>query len=173
MLAIKKGGTMRKFVIPVALVLTFAVILGTVACGGGEEEPTPTPTPTDEELIQELLDEQVAALNELDWETVYNQRSPSFQSRVTLQEFEAFFEMAYADIIPSVESGEAEVVITDLEISVEGQYGYMTGNLGLDGTVILPFTDEAPDIWQKIDGQWYNLETNPDFPGYDPSELPD
>jgi hypothetical protein len=164
---------MRKFAIPVALLLALAMILGTVRCGGGEEEPTPTPTPTDEAVILQLLDEQIAALNELDLETVYNQRSPSYRSRVTLQNFEDFLRVAYADVLPSVESGEAEIVFTDQELSVEGEYAYMTGDLGLDGTVMLAYTDESPDIWQKIDGTWYNLETNPDFPGYDPSELPD
>ena len=164
---------MRKLAVPITLFLALALILGTVRCGGGEEEPTPTPTPTDEAVILELLDEQIAALNELDWETVYDQRSPSYRSRVTLQEFEAFFEVAYADVIPLVESGEAEVVLTDLELSVDGEYAYMTGDLGLDGTIMLAYTDESPDIWQKIDGTWYNLETNPEFPGYDPSELPD
>lgn len=89
-----------------------------------------------------------------------------------MQDFGAFFEVAYADVIPLIESGEAEVVITDLEISVEGEYAYMTGDLGVNGTVLLPYTDESPDIWQKIDGTWYNLETNPAFPGYDSSELP-
>ena len=164
---------MRKFAIPVTLLLALALILGTVRCGGGEEEPTPTPTPTDEAVILGLIDEQTAAMNELDFETVYNQRSPSYRSRVTLQDFGTFFEAAYADVIPLIESGEAEVVITDMELSVEGEYAYMTGDLGVNGTVLLPYTDESPDIWQKIDGTWYNLETNPAFPGYDPSELPD
>ena len=164
---------MRKFAIPVALLLALAMIIGTVRCGGGEEEPTPTPTPTDEAVILQLLDEQIDAMNELDFETVYNQRSPSYRSRVTLQDFGTFFEAAYADVIPLVESGEAEIVFTDQELSVEGEYAYMTGDLGVNGTVLLSYTDESPDIWQKIDGTWYNLETNPDFPGYDPSELPD
>ena len=171
---------MRKFAIPVTLLLALAMILGTVRCGGGEEEPTPTPTPTDEAVILELIDEQTAAMNELDFETVYNQRSPSYRSRVTLQDFGTFFEAAYADVIPLIESGEAEVVITDMELSVEGEYAYMTGDLEVHGksivispTLLLSYTDESPDIWQKIDGTWYNLETNPEFPGYDPSELPD
>ena len=164
---------MRRFAIPVALLLALAMILGTVRCGGGEEEPTPTPTPTDEAVILQLLDEQIDAMNELDFETVYNQRSPSYRSRVTLQDFGTFFEAAYADVIPLVESGEAEIVLTDMELSVEGEYAYMTGDLELDGTVLLAYSDESPDIWQKIYGTWYNLETNPEFPGYDPSELPD
>ena len=164
---------MRKFAIPVTLLLALALILGTVRCGGGEEEPTPTPTPTDEAVILQLLDEQIDAMNELDFETVYNQRSPSYRSRVTLQDFGTFFEAAYADVIPLVESGEAEIVLTDMELSVEGEYAYMTGDLELDGTVLLAYSDESPDIWQKINGTWYNLETNPEFPGYDPSELPD
>jgi hypothetical protein len=112
-------------------------------------------------------------MNELDFETIYNQRSPSYRTRVTLPEFEAFLRAAYADVMPLVESGEAEVAITDMELGVEGEYAYMTGDLGVNGTVLLPYTDESPDIWQKIDGTWYNLETNPDFPGYDASELPD
>ena len=164
---------MRKYAIPVALLLALALILGTVRCGGGEEEPTPTPTPTDEAVILQLLDEQIDAMNELDFETVYNQRSPSHRTRVTLQDFQDFLELAYADVMPLVESGEAEIVFTDQELSVEGEYAYMTGDLGVNGTVLLSYTDESPDIWQKIDGTWYNLETNPEFPGYDPSELPD
>jgi len=48
----------------------------------------------------------------------------------------------------------------------------MTGNLEVDGDVLMPYTDDFPDIWQKIDGTWYNLETNPMFPGYDPGVLP-
>jgi len=152
---------MKKLAIIAALILSLALVLGTLGCGGN-----------DEEKIRELVDEQIAALNDLDFETVYDQRSPSYRSRVTLQEFEAFLTMAYADILPLVESGQAEVEIADLEIRVEGEWAYMTGNLGLNGTVLLPYTDESPDIWQKIDGTWYNVETNPIFPGYDPSELP-
>ena len=153
---------MKKLLIPLAILVALALVIGTTGCGEN-----------DEEIIRELVDEQIAAMNDLDLETVYNQRSPSYRSRVTYEEFEAFLMAAYADFLPAVESGEAEVEITDMEITVEGEYAYMTGNLGIDGTVLLPYTDDFPDIWQKIDGTWYNLETNPMFPGYDPSELPD
>ena len=152
---------MKKLAITVALILALALVLGTLVCGGN-----------DEEKLRELVDEQIAALNDLDLETVYNQRTPSYRARVTLQDFEDFLTMAYAEFLPLVESGQAEVEIADLEIRVEGEWAYMTGNLGLNGTVLLPYTDESPDIWQKIDGTWYNVETNPIFPGYDPSELP-
>ncbi len=152
---------MKKLAITVALILALALVLGTLGCGGN-----------DEGKIRELLDEQIAALNDVDLETVYNQRTPSYRSRVTLQEFETFLLMAYAEFLPMVESGQAEVEITDLKIRVEGEWAYMTGNLGLNGTVLLEYTDEFPDIWHKIDGTWYNVETNPQFIGYDPSELP-
>lgn len=152
---------MKKLAITVALILVLALVLGTLGCGAN-----------DEEKIRELVDEQIAAMNDVDLETVYLQRTPNYRSRVTLQEFENFLLMAYAEFLPLVESGQAEVEIADLEIRVEGEWAYMTGNLGLNGTVLLPYTDESPDIWQKIDGTWYNVETNPDFPGYDPSELP-
>ena len=152
---------MKKLAITVALILALALVLGTLGCGGN-----------DEEKIRELVDEQIAAMNDVDLETVYNQRTPSYRSRVTLQEFETFHLMAYAEFLPLVESGQAEVEIADMEISVEGEYAYMTGKLGLNGTVLLEYTDEFPDIWRKIDGTWYNVETNPLFPGYDPSELP-
>lgn len=152
---------MKKIAIAVALILALALVLGTLGCGGN-----------DEGKIRELLDEQIAALNDLDFETVYNQRTPNYRSRVTLQEFEAFITMAFAEFLPMVESGQAEVEIADLEIRVEGEWAYMTGKLGLNGNPILEYTDNSPDIWQKIDGTWYNVETNPLFPGYDPSELP-
>ena len=152
---------MKKLAITVALILALALVLGTLGCGGN-----------DEEKINELVDEQIAALNDVDLAIVYNQRTPSYRSRVTLQEFETFLLMAYAEFLPLVESGQAEVEIADRETRVEGEWAYMTGKLGLNGTVLLEYTDEFPDIWQKIDGTWYNIETNPIFPGYDPSELP-
>ena len=152
---------MKKLAITGALILALALVLGTLGCGGN-----------DEGKISELLDKQIAALNDVDLETVYNQRTPSYRSTVTLQEFETFLLMAYAEFLPLVESGQAEVGIADLDIRVEGEYAYMTGKLGLNGTVLLEYTDEFPDIWQKIDGTWYNIETNPIFPGYDPNELP-
>ena len=54
-----------------------------------------------------------------------------------------------------MQSGAAEVFIADVEVRVEGEWAYITGKLGVDGTVLLEYTDEAPDIWQKIDGKWY------------------
>jgi len=154
---------MKKLIISISLLLILALVLGTIGCAGDNN---------DEEKIRELVDEQIDALNNVDLETVYDQRSPSYHSRVSLQEFEAFFEVLYADIMPLVQSGDMSVTMTDLEISIEDDYAYVTGNLELDGTVMLQYTEESPDIWQKIDGDWYNLEVNPLFPGYDPSELP-
>ena len=152
---------MKKLAITVALILALALVLGTLGCGGN-----------DEGKISELVDEQIAALNDVDLETVYNQRTPNYRSRVTLQEFETFIMAAFAEFFPMVESGQAEVEIADLEIRVEGEWAYMTGKLGLNGNPILEYTDNSPDIWQKIDGTWYNVETNPLFIGYDPGELP-
>jgi len=86
---------MKKLVISLTLLLTLSLVLGTAGCGGSN----------DEEKIRELLDEQIAALNNLDLETVYNQRSPDYKSNVTLEEFENFLMMAYADLLPEVESG--------------------------------------------------------------------
>jgi len=152
---------MKKLVIPLLVLLLSALVIGTMGCGEN-----------DEETVRDLVDEQIAALNAVDLETVYSQRSPSYRSRVTLQEFDAFLKMAYAQFLPLVESGQAAVQFTDLEIRIDGDYAYMTGNLRLNDTVLLQYTDESPDIWQKIDGTWYNLETDPRYPGYDPSELP-
>jgi hypothetical protein len=124
-------------------------------------------------MISELVDEQIAALNEMDFETVYAQRSPSYRSRVTPEDFENFLMVAYADLAPLMESGEAEIEIIDTTISVEGDYAYMTGKLSLSGIPIMTYTEDSPDIWQKIDGTWYNLETDENFIGYDASELPE
>ena len=170
---------MSKLTIPLTLLLALVLVVGTVGCGGDDVEPTPVPTstpaptPTDEELISDLLDEQIAAMNAMDVEVMYNQRSPSYKSRVTLEEFENFLMEAYAPLLPLVESGQAEIEIVDMAISVEGKYAYMTGILSLNGMPILTYTDDSPDIWQKIDGTWYNLETDEDFIGYDASELPE
>jgi hypothetical protein len=153
---------LRKLAITLTLLLVSALVIGAVGCGGNDEEE-----------IRSLLDEQITGLNNVDLETVYNQRTPSYRSHVTLQEFEDFIMVAYAAFLPLVESGQAEVEITDLEISIEGDWAYMTGKLGLNGTVLLEYTDAFPDIWHKIDGTWYNVETNPLFPGYDPDDLPD
>jgi len=120
--------------------------------------------------ILRLIDLEIAALNELDFETVYNQKTPGYRSRVTLEEYQTFMETAYAQFIPLV--GIMKVSVIDLDIRVEGEWAYMTGKLALNGTVLLEYTDEFPDIWHKIDGTWYDVEENPLDPGYDPSELP-
>jgi len=185
------GGKMQKFTIPITVLLMLALGLGVIGCGGDEDSPvttptyapsatpiststsTPIPVPTDEDMIQKLVDEQIAAMNALDWETIYNQRSPSYRSRVTLQELADFVEVAYAEFMPIVESGEGELKFENRKIRIEGNYAYVTADLVLNGTVLVAYTDDSPDIWQQIDGTWYNLETIPFFPGYDASELPD
>lgn len=156
-----KGGTMRRLAIPLVVLLVLGLAVANIACGGNDEEE-----------IRALVDEQVAALNDVDVETVYNQKTPSYKSRVSAEEYEAFILMAYADFLPLVESGQAEVEITDVEIDVEGEWAYMTGKLGLNGMVLLEYTDDSPDIWQKIDGTWYDVEENPLDPGYDAGDLP-
>jgi hypothetical protein len=155
---------MRRLAIPIVLLLSLVLLLAAVGCEGGED---------DEAKIRELHDEQIAAMNDIDVQTVYDQRTPGYRSRVTAEEFEAFVRVAYADFLPAVESGQAEIEFTDFEIEVEGEWAYVTGNLEVSDTVLLEYTDESPDIWHKIDGTWYNVETSPMFPGYDPSELPD
>jgi len=121
-------------------------------------------------VILRLIDLEIAALNELDLETIYNQKTPGYRSRVTLEEYQTFMETAYAQFIPLV--GIMEISVIDLDIRVEGEWAYMTGKLALNGNVLLEYTDESPDIWRKINGTWYDVEENPLDPGYDPSELP-
>ena len=117
-----KGGTMRRLVIPLVLLLVLGLAVGAMACGGNDEEE-----------IRALVDKEIAALNDVDLETVYNQKTPSYRSRVSAEEYEAFILMAYADFLPLVESGQAEVEVTDVEIEVDGEWAYMTGKLGLNG----------------------------------------
>jgi len=155
----------KKFIVVLSVMLTLVFVVGAVGCGGDDEN--------DEEKIRALIDEQMAALNDVDLETVYNQRTPGYRSRVTVEEFEDFIMLAFGSFLPSVESGEAEVAIIDLQIEVKDDWAYMTGALALNGNSLLEYTDDSPDIWHKIDGTWYNVETNPIFPGYDPSELPE
>ena len=157
---------MLKLAIPIVLLMSLALVLGAVGCGDGNGED-------EEAKVQELLDEQIAAMNDMDVQTVYDQRTPGYRSRVTFEEFDAFVRIAYGEFLPAVESGQAEVAFTDPDIEVEGEWAYVTGSLGVDGTVVLEYTDESPDIWHKIDGTWYNVETSPMFPGYDPGELPE
>jgi hypothetical protein len=152
---------MRRLAIPLVLLLVLGLAIGAMGCGGNDEEE-----------IRALVDKEIAALNDVDLETVYNQKTPSYKSRVSAEEYEAFILVAYADFLPLVESGQAEVEVTDVEIDVEGEWAYMTGKLGLNGMVLLEYTDESPDIWHKIDGTWYDVEENPLDPGYDPNDLP-
>ena len=166
---------MKGLKVILAALFALMLVIGVVGCGGDEGSPTPTPvpTPTDEELISDLLDKQIAAMNAMELKVLYNQRSPSYKSRVTQEDFENFLMAVYADLAPLVESGQAEIEIIDMAISVEDEYAYMTGKLSLSGMPILAYTEDSPDIWQKIDGTWYNLETDEDFIGYDASELPE
>ena len=125
---------------------------------------------TDDMAILTLIDLAIAALNELDFQTPYNQKTPGYRSRVTLEEYQTYLEAAHADILPLI--GTMKISVIYPHIRVEGEWAYLTGKLALNGTVLLEYTDEFPDIWHKIDGTWYDVEENPMDPGYDPSELP-
>jgi len=153
---------MKKVTMSMALLLALALAIGTLGCGGNAEED-----------VRQAVEDQVAALNAIDFDTVYAQQTPSYRTRVTQEEMEAFLMAAYADLLPIVESGQAQVEMENLDITVEGEWAYVTGQLTLAGNVILEYDDDLPSIWRKIDGTWYDVEENPAFPGYDHSELPD
>ena len=166
-----------KLKIAVGLLLILALIAGGCASSVSQEdydallaEYSELQTDYDTLVITVLIDKQIAALNDLDLTTVYNQRTPGYKSRVTFEEFQTYIEMAYSDVIPLV--GTMEINVIDLVISVEGEWAYMTGKLALNGNVLQEYTSEFPDIWHKIDGTWYDVEENPMDPGYDSSELP-
>ena len=151
---------MKRLAIPLMLLVALALVIGTVGCGGNDEEE-----------IGELIDEQIAALNELDLQTVYDQKTPGYRSRLAFDDYQAFMMVAWADYVPL--AGTVELELTDRSIRVDDDWAYMTGKLVVAGQVLLEYTDASPDVWHKIDGDWYDTEENPLDPGYDPSELPD
>ena len=157
---------MRKFAMPLALLLVLALTLGTIGCGGGGGDGN------DEDEILRRLDEQEVAMNNLDIQTVYEQKTPDYRSRVTFEEYMAFIEIAFGQYFGEIIEGGKQVKITNVDVDVEGEWGYVAAQLALNGDVVLSFTDDFPDIWRKVGGTWYDVEENPLAPGYDPSKLP-
>ena len=154
---------MKKCALALTTLLVFALLFGTIGCGGGGN---------DKDEILGLLDEQMVAMNNVDVQTVYEQRTPGYKSRVTLEEYAAFIELVFGQYFREVVEGGKQVKLTNLNVDVEGEWGYMTGQLVLNGDVVLSYTDEAPDVWRKVGGTWYDAEENPQAPGYDPNDLP-
>jgi len=156
---------MRKFAMPLALLLVLALTLGTIGCGGGGDG-------NDEDEILRLIDEQIAAMNSIDIQTIYELGTPGFRSRVTLEEYAAFAETAFGQYFAEVQESGKRVKYANLDVDVEGEWGYVTGQVVLNGDEVLSYTDNFPDIWRKVGGTWYDAQENPLFPGYDPSDLP-
>ena len=154
---------MKKCALALTTLLVLALLFGTIGCGGGGN---------DEDELLSRINEQIVAMNNLDIQTVYEQKTPGFRSRVTLEEYLAFVELTFGQYFGEVVESGKQVGIVNLDVDVEGEWGYMTGQLALNGDVVLSYTDDAPDIWRKIGGIWYDAEENPLAPGYDPSDLP-
>lgn len=158
---------MKKYIGALYIVLALVLIVATLGCGGdGDDED-------EEEKIRALVDERISCMNSGDYETVYNMATPEWRERVTYDELYNFLMVAMGEFITMVQSGEAEVAITDINIRVDGDWAYMTGTQKVGGMSIQEYTEDTPDVWQKIDGTWYNVQTDPRFPGYDPGDLPE
>jgi len=156
---------MKKCAIVLTTLLLLALLFGTIGCGGGGDDD-------EEDELLRRIDEQMVAMNNVNIQTVYEQKTPGFRSRVTLEEYVAFVELTFGQYFGEVVEGGKQVKIINLDVDVEGEWGYMTGQLALNGDVVLSYTEDAPDVWRKVGGTWYDAEENPLAPGYDPSDLP-
>ena len=154
---------MKKCTLALTTLVVLALLFGTMGCGGGDND--------EDELIR-LVDEQMAAMNNIDIQTVYDLRTPNYRSRVTFEEYAAFVQQTYGQYFGEVLEGGKQVRLANLDVDVEGEWGYVTGQLALNGDVVLSYTDETPDIWRKVGGTWYDAEENPLAPGYDLGDLP-
>jgi len=153
---------MSKFVVPLVLLLALVVTFGTTGCGGEGE--------SDEEVILGLIDQQIAALNDLDLQTVYEMKTPNYRAKATYQEYETFMEQIWGEYIGM--AGTKELKASDISMRVEGEWAYVTSKLTINGDVLLTYTDDEPDIMRKVDGQWYDVEEFPADPGYNTDDLP-
>ena len=151
---------MMRFIVALAILLVLALVLGAIGCGGK----------SDEEEILELIDKQIAAINDLDLETFYETRIPNYRARVTLEEYQAFAEPVWGQYSQMLSTKQLKV--TNVTVRVEGDWAYMTGQVVLNGDVLQSYTSASPDIWRKVGGKWYDVVENPLDPGYEPDDLP-
>ena len=122
---------------------------------------------SDEQKIKNLLQRSTEALNEKDYRTLYEMQTPNSKRRVSYEDYRDYIQGGLGLILLFI--GEGEIEISNIEVRVNGQWGYASYKFGRDGEVI-DSVDE--DIFRKVGGKWYDVADYPIEPGYNRDDLP-
>lgn len=132
-----------------------AAMAAVVACAAWSCSPssphrTDTPQATippasDETVVRELIAQQADLHRAERWDELYDKLSPSQQAACSRERYAALARAA-----------PASVVVDQVQVRVEGDTAYVTYAASVGATPIGRATDANPDIYVRIDGQWYD-----------------
>lgn len=122
---------------------------------------------SDERQIEKSIEKSAKAWNEKDYRTMYGALSPNARKKVSYEGFKDYVQASNALWLLALGPGKVE--INDINVRVEGEWGYASYKIKKEGEII-DSTDE--DIFRKVKGKWYDVVENPIEPGYNREDVP-
>ncbi len=148
------------------------LVLGLVACGGGESGTPPVPTtatPTSpsrptlepmaqaEDQIREVLDKVAKASSQEDWSAVYEQYAPSVQETCPKDKFLVRQDMAVESAISLAGKEAWEALKEELADGLDIQSIEVVGSQA----TVVHLEAEQPTTLVREEGQWWLYDEDP------------
>jgi hypothetical protein len=156
----------RIFIIPV-IVLTFALALIGIGCGGGVGGIYETPS--DEQQVIDVIKRQEEAFNNKDWRTSYQTMSPNYRKTCPYDEYVQFMDQVWSWWQQYYGPGRLKTNVKN--VRVEGQFAYVIVEIAKDSQILVPANPTDPDTYRKVDGKWFDIADEPGDPGYNADDL--
>jgi ketosteroid isomerase-like protein len=146
------------------------VLIGLILCLGCIEKTevpdtsTPIVTKTDEMIISELILEKAECSNNWDWECMYKLYSPNYRNAYPYDEFEKDRKDAWITL--RMFGAHGNLSVENIKVKVDGNIGYATYVLRIGTDIWDSRTEGDEDLWRKLNGQWYDIEEDPEDKGW-------
>lgn len=117
-----------------------------VACSGDSRPGARS----DEAQVRRLFEDQVHRIRDENWRDLYKHLSPTYKEACPYDEFLSLFSQA-TEYVDMDRFGFDEVAV-----SVDGELASVTYIVTYEGKDTDAVTEASPDLFVKIDGQWYD-----------------
>ncbi len=151
----------RRAPLAVACAATLALVAGHSSCGGSAPKPAGGTPPIlaltatrgigDAAAILALSRSQANYIAEKNWKALYNTFSPKQHQTCPYDQFLQAIQKS-----PQSRAGfdVTKFAIDEFRVRFEGDTGYATYVVRFDGHVVDTATDDNPDVFVKVNGEW-------------------